>query len=60
MPKFEINQRVKIQNPQSPQHGRLGIVVGFNAGVYQVALDGQIVEVGEQSLQDATFEWEIL
>jgi hypothetical protein len=60
MPKFEINQRVKISNPRSPQHGRFGIVVEINDGFYAVELDGQMVEADEQSLQDATFEWEIL
>lgn len=60
MPKFEINQRVKISNPTSAQHGRLGIVVEINDRVYQVELDGQIVFCDEQSLQDGTFDWEVL
>lgn len=62
MPKFEINQRVQLANPKSPQHGRLGIVVGFDSETesYTVELDGQIVEVDEQSLKDRTFDWEVL
>ena len=60
MPTYSINQRVRISNPKSAQHNRLGIIVGFNDGFYAVELDGQIVAADERSLVDAMFDWEIL
>ena len=58
---YSINQRVKISNPKSEQHDRIGIVVGFasESKIYQVELNGQFVFCDEQSLADGTFDWEI-
>ena len=59
MPKFQQSARVRIQNPASCQHERFGSVIGFAAesNSYLVDLDGQFVEVAEEHLRDATFDW---
>ena len=59
MSKFQKSARVRIQNPASCQHERFGIVIGFEAesSSYLVDLDGQFVEVAEEHLTDAIFDW---
>ena len=59
MPEFQISQRVRIQKPDNCQHNREGLIVEFDAesNSYCANLDGQLVQVAEEYLADATFDW---
>ena len=57
--KYQKSDRVRIQNPKSSQHGRTGLIVGFEAdsNSYLVDLDGQFIQVSEECLVNADFDW---
>jgi hypothetical protein len=59
MQTLQISARVRIQNPASCQHNREGLIVGYEAesNSYWVDLDGQVVQVAQEYLADATFDW---
>ena len=61
MSHFSRADRVRIENPESCQHGRKGLVVEANQDtkIALIDLDGQFVEVAFESLRDATFEWSV-
>ena len=60
MQKFQKSARVRIQNPASVQHGRIGLIVDyqFESRSYLIDFDGQFIEVAEDCLVKADFDWE--
>ena len=61
MSHFSRADRVRIENPESCQNGRIGLVVEANQDtkIALVDLDGQFVEVAFENLKDATFDWSV-
>ena len=59
MSTYSINQRVRIQKPESWQHDRTGKVVGYEdaSNSYFLDLDGQFIQVSEEFIVDGSMDW---